>query len=66
MFHLNSSHHHLERESFTKKSDQDHLSSVDPVYACVVGNQKVGDQVPVGGVVVHLFLIFQFFELVTS
>ena len=56
-FSLSSSHHHLERESFTKKSDQDHLSSVDPVYACVVGNQKVGDQVPVGRVVVHLFNI---------
>ena len=42
---------------FYKKSDQDHLSSVDPVYACVVGNQKVGDQVPVGCVVVHLFSI---------
>ena len=65
-FSLSSSHHHLERESFHKNSDQDHLSSVDPVYACVVGNQKVGDQSPVGCVVVHLFLIFQFFGLIAS
>ena len=57
-FSSSSSHHHLERESFHKNSDQDHLSSVDPVYACVVGNQKVGDQPPVGRVIVHLFLMF--------